>query len=105
MFIKIAGNWKANEPWLKGFTIFETQRVHYYRATWGHVIEQKTHWDWCVSASNDTDKETVPERDVIILNFPFGLEQQMFTAIFDTVAYILNDDGKTIERLRPGENL
>lgn len=106
MFIKIAGDFRnLDNPYSSGFDLFETTRVHYYKSTWGQAEDDEIKWDLTFSTHDGIGASALREIPVIVLDFPFGPEQRFYRVVFDTFAYIMNDEGKTIECLDPRHSL
>jgi len=101
MFVKV----RTNEP---GWWIFQTDlRVHYAKAEWKSKEDYEKESDAAYVIFDDNDNATLPgnwdykkkpfKYVRLILNLANGEVRAIF---FNTVAYICNDAGKTIEVIR-----
>ena len=109
MILKIRG---TNQDWW----VFEPYKVHYETITWKqfreHTFpERTTHhpWDLLIISSEEIVGTTVSEgrsqadrdRDqIVIIHIGFGPVQE-YSIAMDTVAYLCNETGKTVERIVP----
>ena len=93
-----------------GWWIFEPYKIHYHTITWADFRQctfpenaPANHW-WNLGIFAETeegqDQAVRDKAKLIVLHLGFGPVQE-YVIVFDTIAYLCNESGKTVEKIVP----